>query len=79
MDALSDFSVNSKDSEGRPNENFFDLRVIDANLNEQLINQFFSKAGSTYKDLMTLVSVDFYDHDTKTSQLTGGFRPQYKS
>jgi len=32
-----------------------------------------------YKELMTLVSVDFYDHDTKTSQLTSGFRPQYKS
>lgn len=30
LDVLSDFSINSKDSEGKPNENFFDLRVIDA-------------------------------------------------
>ena len=39
-----------------------------------------SGAGiSGFKELMTLVSVDFYDHDTKTTQLTQGYRPQYHS
>jgi len=28
---------------------------------------------------MTLVTVDFYDHATKTTELTQGYKPQYKS
>lgn len=80
-DALSDFSVNSKDSEGAPEENFLDLRVIDGQLDEELISRYMKglRGTPTSGELVTVVTVDFYDHDTKTSGLAQGYRPQYKS
>jgi len=81
-DTRSDFSVNSNESEGKADENYFDLRVIEGNLNQELIESYLRSYGggiSSFKDLITLVSVDFYDHNTKTTQLTQGYRPRYRS
>ena len=81
-DVRSDFSVNSNESEGQADENYFDLRVIEGSLNEELIDAFLRSYGSReyyFKDLITLVSVDFYDHNTETTQLTQGYRPKYRS
>ena len=80
-DALSDFSVNSKDSEGAPEENFLDLRIIDGQLDEELISRYMKSLRGTPSqgEFVTVVTADFYDHDTKTSGLAQGYRPQYRS
>jgi hypothetical protein len=38
-----------------------------------------TSAYDSYRELMTLVSVDFYDHKTRTTTLTPGARPYYDS
>lgn len=69
-DALSDFSVDANDFEGAQDENFLDLRVIDGTLDQAMIESCLRSYGagmSAPKDAMTLVSVAFYDHDTRAT------------
>jgi hypothetical protein len=79
---MSDFEVDEQEGDGRSNENFFDLRIIEGAFNQEALGTLVSNSGlgvSGLKEPMTLVTVDFYDHATKTTELTQGFRPQYKS
>jgi hypothetical protein len=81
-DALSDFSVDANDFEGAQDENFLDLRIIDGTLDQKMVESCLRSYGtgmSAPKDAMTLVSVAFYDHDTRATQLAQGYRPQYRS
>lgn len=69
-DALSDFSVDANDFEGAQDENFLDLRVIDGALDQNMVESCLRSYGtgmSAPKDAMTLVSVAFYDHDTRAT------------
>ena len=79
---MSDFSVDPDDLEGAQDENVLDLRVIDGTLDQTMIESCLRSHGagmSAPKDAMTLVSVAFYDHDTRATQLAQGYRPQYRS
>lgn len=71
-DASSDFSVDATEGDGAADENLLDLRIIDGSLDSAMIEaclQAYGAGVSAPKDAMTLVSVDFFDHDTKATQL----------
>lgn len=81
MDAQSEFSAVTNESEIKPEENVLDMAIQDAEYyydafktvldeKEMLLHQ---------KTLVTFVTVDFYNHDTETSQLAEGFRPLYNT
>jgi hypothetical protein len=76
-----DFSVNSDESEGTVDDNCLDLRIVEANLNQETIENFLvsNASGRRGGQIDTLVSVDFYDHKLQTTQLASGYRPQYRS
>lgn len=81
-DAKSEFSYNSNDSEGEDDENFFDLRIMHAYLNEKKVREYLEDHGygpSSKNDLKTLIFVDFNDHETQYSQLSEGFFPKYNT
>jgi len=74
--------VNEGDGDGPDNFNFLDLRIIDGNLDAAVIESCLRSYGagvSAPKDAMTLVTVDFFDHATKATQLAQGYRPLYRS
>lgn len=60
-------------------DNILDLKIMDAVLNQGIINSFLGRTSGQVSpsDLMTMVAVDFYNHKTKTSQLTIGTKPIY--
>lgn len=53
-------------------DNILDIKIIDGVLNEGMIEAFLRRTSGidSTRDLMTLVSVDFYDHKTRTTSLT---------
>jgi hypothetical protein len=70
-DASSDFAVDAAD-DGADDENLLDLRIVDGVLDSAMIEaclQAYGAGGLAPKDAMTLVSVDFFDHDTQATQL----------
>lgn len=70
-DASSDFAVDAAD-DGGEDENLLDLRIVDGMLDSTMIEaclQAYGAGGLAPKDAMTLVSVDFFDHDTQATQL----------
>ena len=80
-DAVSEFSVATYESEIRHNENVLDFKIEDA---EFYVDCFKSVAGfrSTYeagRALVTVVTIDFYNHNTETSQMAEGIKANYQS
>jgi protein fantom len=81
LETQSEFSQVSCDGEVLPEQNFLDLIIKDA---EYYFDSFKSVLGDRevqlyQKSLVTFVTVDFYNHDTETSQLAEGFRPLYNT
>ena len=62
-------------------DNILDIKIIDGVLNTGMIDSFLRKTNGrdSFGGLMTLISVDFYDHKTRTTTLTEGSRPYYDS
>ena len=61
-------------------ENYYDLRVIEADFQQELIETFLKSYGGSaanYKDFSTVVMVNFFNHDTKTTEMCQGYRPKY--
>ena len=81
FETQSEFSAVTNESDIRPEENCLDLVIQDA---EYYYDSFRSvldeKEMMMYqKTLITFVTVDFYNHDTETSQLAEGYRPLYNT
>ena len=82
-DNQSEFSAISHESELRTDENILDFKVEDG--------EFFSNVISTIPSLqefvgnnqnrafITLVTVDFYNHTTETTQMGEGLKPTYQT
>ena len=60
-------------------DNILDVKIIDGVLNQGMIDNFLRKSSGkdSYQEYMTMISVDFYDHKTRTTTLTQGSRPYY--
>lgn len=76
-----DFAVDPLDEQCGPDENYLDLKIVDGMFFEDLVQRFLGnvKQGGQYKDLMTLVSVDFLDHASKATHYGMGYRPNYNT
>ena len=53
-------------------DNILDVKIIDGVLNQGMIDSFLRRTAGkdSYREFMTMVSVDFYDHKTRTTTLT---------
>ena len=79
VDVMSEFSVMTNESEVRTDENVMDFVVMDGEYVWDGIKQVMDERELHSKTLITFVTVDFYNHDTETSQMAEGFRPLYNT
>lgn len=81
FETQSEFSAVTNESEVKPDENCLDLVIQDA---EYYYDSFKSVLDPRdmllfQKTLITFVTIDFYNHDTETSQLSEGYKPLYNT
>ncbi len=71
----------SNESEIRGNENVLDFAIKDADFYFDAFRQVLDEKELLMhqKTLVTFVTIDFYNHDTETSQISEGFRPIYNT
>ena len=82
IDAMSEFSTKTNESEIRQDENILDFKVEDAEFYLEAFNQVAGlKADQEElsRSLITVVTLDFYNHSTETTQMAEGVRPNYQS
>ena len=76
----SEFSAITNESECRTSENILDLKIEDAEFHLNVMQTMPSLseiAGSAARGLITLCTVDFYNHTTETTQMGEGLKPNY--
>ena len=72
--SITGFSKDSNEDEISIDENYLDLYITSANFDNEGIQ---NKLGIEIDNLMSFISVDFYLHETQTSNLMTGQRPNY--
>ena len=81
IDTMSDFSVESHQSALLPKENLFDIRFSTGSFDRDalcLVMQCDS-ASLAESQFQTLLSVDFYNHESKNSERCDGLSPIYNT
>ncbi len=80
-DLLSDFSGVTDDTEVGTMDNFFDLLVSKASFDRGRLGQLLGNKGSDIlpSAVQTFVTIDFYNHDTRNSELAEGFEAAYQT
>ena len=80
-DVQSEFSVATYESEIRHNENILDFKVEDAEFFVDCFSQVpgFAKIFDKHRALVTVVTIDFYNHNTETTQMAEGINAYYHS
>ncbi len=81
FETQSEFSVVTNESEIRTDENVLDFVIQDAEYYFDSFKQVLDERELILhqKTLITFVTIDFYNHDTETSQIAEGFRPLYNT
>ena len=81
METQSEFSAMTNESEVRTDENVLDFVVQDAEYYFEAFRQVLDERELMLhqKTLITFATIDFYNHDTETSQIAEGFRPLYNT
>ena len=81
LETQSEFSIVSYDGDVSQEQNFLDIIVKDAEYYFESFKQVLGDRESQLyqKSLVTFVTIDFYNHNTETSQLSEGFRPLYNT
>ena len=72
--SITGFSKDSNEEEISIDENYLDLYITSANFDSEGIQ---NKLGIEVDNLMSFISVDFYLHETQTSNLMSGQKPNY--
>ena len=80
-DAMTEVSTRTDESELGPQENLLDLRITSATFDRVMLTQMLT-AG--HRDLepgtiQTFLAVDFFNHDTKSTDITMGLEPIYNT
>jgi hypothetical protein len=77
----SEFSAVTNESEVRHDENVMDFVIQDAEYYYDAFKSVLDERELALhsKTLVTFVTLDFYNHDTETSQLVEGYRPLYNT
>jgi hypothetical protein len=67
------------ESEVLPQENVFDLIVNTANFDKARLSQVLGNKELLPSAVQTFITIDFYNHDTRHSDLAEGFEPNYST
>lgn len=78
-DLLSDFSVISNETDIGHEENVLDLILNGATLDQNRLAEVLGNREIHPEAFQTFATVDFFNHETKHTDLTGGLEPQYKT
>ena len=82
MEVQSEFSAVTNESEVKHDENVLDFVIQDAEYYYDAFKSVLDERELTLhttKTLVTFVTLDFYNHDTETSQLAEGYKPLYNT
>ena len=82
VDVKSEFSAQTHESEVAMDENILDFKVEDAEFDAQAIAALPSVQMSVEeieRQFITVVTVDFYNHSTETTQMSEGMRANYQT
>ena len=78
-DAMTEFSVMTGESEIKPEENILDLRVSTASIDRILFSTVTNGNEIMPADVQTFLAVDFYNHETQSTDTAEGFEPIYNT
>lgn len=77
---MSDFSVNTHESELMARENLLDLRISTGQFDKEAIAQILGCSLSIADhELQTMLVVDFYNHESKSTDRCTGYQPVYNT
>ena len=79
-EAMSEFSTKTNESEIRTDENILDFKIEDAEFYTDAFAQvpnIVSEDDDYQRTLITVVTVDFYNHSTETTQMAEGVKANY--
>lgn len=78
---MSEFSTKTYESEIRHDENILDFKVEDAEYYLDAFNQVpgMARQEEDLRSLITVVTLDFYNHSTETTQMAEGVKANYQS
>lgn len=76
---LTEFSAVTDESEIAPQENVLDLVVSYAELDKNRLSALLGHKELLPGAVQTFITIDFYNHETRTSDLAEGFEPQYRT
>ena len=82
IDARSEFSAATQESEIGTDENILDFKVEDADWDAQAIASVPSvqmTVDEIERKFISVVTVDFYNHSTETTQMSEGLRSNYQT
>lgn len=74
---MTEFSTMTDETEIGPIENLLDLRITQASIDRVSLAKLFSGKDNLPANLKTFLAVDFYNHDTKTTDLADGDDPRF--
>ena len=72
---MSEFSILTQESDIRPTENILDLRLSSMKLHPLQVNNFLGMKNALPSQVQTFVTVDFFNHATKHTDLSSGYEP----
>ena len=78
-DQMTEFSVMTDESEIKITENVLDLKVSNAAFDRVGLVQLTGGAELVPSNVQTFLAVDFYNHDTKNTDMAEGFEPKYNT
>lgn len=81
MEVQSEFSAVTNESDVKHDENVLDFVIQDAEYYYDAFKSVLDERELSLhsKTLVTFVTMDFYNHDTETSQLAEGYKPLYNT
>ena len=75
----TEFSIASQETGLKPEENMLDLAIDMGDFFGESLRQVIDTADLTPKSFQTFLTVEFYDHDTKATDVVEGFKPNYST
>ena len=76
---MSEYSVYTNESELKERDNILDLRISAANLDRQCLVSLLGGRELPPSQLQSFLCVDFYNHDSKTTDLCESYEPIYNT
>ncbi len=71
------FSEFSQETGLKPEENQLDLAIDNCDFYGEYLSQVLDVSELTPKNFLTFITVEFYDHDTKATDVMDGFKPEF--